>query len=356
MKITGWNGEPSLDDFAGLVIHSDMEELGHIETSDPLINQLFHNAWWGMKGNFLDVPTDCPQRDERYGWTGDAQIFSGTACYNMDTYAFYTKFGKDLYEEQKKLNGSVPDVVPVANCPGDASTAWADAATIIPWNVYLHSGDPGILLRQYDSMNDMAYRLLMEKGYPGWLYQITIGATTVWERWNSILPDGSISGTGMNSLNHYSYGSIVEWMYRDMLGIVPLEENPGFKSFCVAPKPNYRIQWAKANVRTMAGTIESSWEIRGKELLIRITVPFDAKAHICLPDAALSDIEKQLSGYGQITELCQAGEYFTYVKHLPFFDELYTLRELMNGPFTNVPYEQQEKIDRLLRSVIKDNN
>ena len=98
------------------------------------------------------MPTDCPQRDERYGWTGDVQIFSGTACFNMDTYAFYTKYGKDIYAEQQKLNGSVPDVVPVANYPGDASTAWGEAATVIPWNVYLHYGDKGILQSQYGSM------------------------------------------------------------------------------------------------------------------------------------------------------------------------------------------------------------
>ena len=152
VKITGWDGEPDVNDFRGLVIHSEMEELGDIETSDPLVNQLIHNAKWGQKGNFVDVPTDCPQRDERYGWTGDAQIFSGTACFNMDTYAFYTKYGKDIYAEQQKLGGSVPDVVPVANYPGDGSTAWGEAATVIPWNVYLHYGDKGILKRQYASM------------------------------------------------------------------------------------------------------------------------------------------------------------------------------------------------------------
>ena len=389
VKVEGWPGEVDPEDFTGLVIHSDMDARGDIVTSDPLVNQLVRNARWGMKGNFLDVPTDCPQRDERYGWTGDAQIFSGTASFFMDTYAFYTKYGRDIYLEQKKLNGSVPDVVPVANYPGDASTAWGDAATIIPWNVYLHSGDRGILRRQYPSMkgwvdymkrqddadggkrlwltgthyadwlaldgsypggvyggtdpnyiasayychstrivakaarvlgyaedaaiydrlaqeiraaferayftpsgrlaidtmtgcvvalymdlapdyavaqvrgmllnrlqknfyhlntgftgtpclcrvlsengmNDIAYHLLMEKGYPGWLYEVLMGATTIWERWNSVMPDGKVSGTEMNSMNHYSYGSIVEWMFRDMLGINPVEDAPGFKRF-----------------------------------------------------------------------------------------------------------------------------
>ncbi|MDO4337759.1 MAG: family 78 glycoside hydrolase catalytic domain [Eubacteriales bacterium] len=556
VKVEGWEGEPDPEDFTGLVIHSEMEELGFIETSDPLVNQLFHNAKWGQKGNFLDVPTDCPQRDERYGWTGDAQIFSGTACFNMDTYAFYTKYGKDVYAEQKKLNGSVPDVVPVANYHGDGSTAWGDAATIIPWNVYLHYGDKGILSRQYESMkgwvdymrredekhgnkylwqngfhygdwlaldgnveggvygatdpflissgyyyystrivaksakilgkeedaayygelaekiyrafvneyftpsgrlcvntmtahvvvlymgltpefaykktcegllellkknkyhlntgfvgtpylcpvlsengmNDIAYRLLMEKGYPGWLYEVLMGATTVWERWNSVMPDGKISGTGMNSLNHYAYGSIVEWMYRYMLGIQPTEEGAGFKKFRIAPTPDYQIQWAKASLRSAAGKITSAWAIEGKNLKMEFTVPFDAEAILVLPHAKAEDISDQAEGRDGILSVAQAGEntevtveagtysfvyeptvpcrkiysvnspmeelmncegtkkvldeeYFCTVKEQPFYDELYTLQELMNGPFTNVPYEQQEKIDKLLRAV-----
>lgn len=152
VKVEGWAGEVLKEDFSGLVIHSRMDKRGKLRTSNALVNRLIDNALWGMKGNFLDVPTDCPQRDERYGWIGDAQIFSGTASFFMDTTAFYTKYGRDLFLEQQKLNGSVPDVVPVANFSGDASTAWADAATIIPWNVYLHSGDADILRHQYDSM------------------------------------------------------------------------------------------------------------------------------------------------------------------------------------------------------------
>lgn len=575
VKITGWDGEPDINDFRGLVIHSEMEELGDIETSDPLVNQLIHNAKWGQKGNFVDVPTDCPQRDERYGWTGDAQIFSGTACFNMDTYAFYTKYGKDIYAEQQKLNGSVPDVVPVANYPGDGSTAWGEAATVIPWNVYLHYGDKGILKRQYASMkawvdymkgeddrsggrrlwqsgfhygdwlaldgnveggvygatdphliasgyyyhstmivaktakllgkeadaeaygslaeeirnafireyftpagnlsvdtmtayvvvlymgltpdyayervcrgllnklkknryhlntgfvgtpylcrmlsengmNDLAYHLLLEKGFPGWLYEVLMGATTVWERWNSVLPDGKISGTEMNSLNHYAYGSIVEWMYRNMLGIQPMEEGAGFKKFRVAPAPNYQISWAKGCLRSAAGMIKSSWTIDGKKLKMIVTVPFDAEAEIVLPDADVKEIKK-LRGKGEsnegssadavcessdsnnsgirritqtgssVTVEAEAGTYiFEYeptkpyrkvysidspmeelmenpktrkileenylcrFKNIPFEKELFTLEELMNGPFTSLPREEWEALDAKLRSV-----
>lgn len=597
VKITGWDGEPDVNDFRGLVIHSEMEELGDIETSDPLVNQLIHNAKWGQKGNFVDVPTDCPQRDERYGWTGDAQIFSGTACFNMDTYAFYTKYGKDIYAEQQKLNGSVPDVVPVANYPGDASTAWGEAATVIPWNVYLHYGDKGILKRQYASMkawvdymkgeddrsggkrlwqsgfhygdwlaldgnveggvygatdphliasgyyyhstmivakaakilgkeadaeayrtlaeeirnafireyftpagnlsvdtmtayvvvlymgltpdyayervcrgllnklkknryhlntgfvgtpylcrmlsengmNDLAYHLLLEKGFPGWLYEVLMGATTVWERWNSVLPDGKISGTEMNSLNHYAYGSIVEWMYRNMLGIQPMEEGAGFKKFRVAPAPNYQISWAKGCLRSASGMIKSSWRIDGKKLKIIVTVPFDAEAEIALPDADVNEIRRLLgagenamqrqpgagegcgdsdagrvsstqggssadavcessdsnnSGIRRITQTgssvtveAEAGTYvFEYeptkpyrkvysidspmeelmenpktrkileenylcrFKNIPFEKELFTLEELMNGPFTSLPREEWEALDAKLRN------
>lgn len=470
VKVEGWEGEPDPEDFRGLVIHSDMEELGEITTSDPLVNRLVLNAKWGMKGNFVDVPTDCPQRDERYGWTGDAQIFSGTASYFMDTCAFYTKFGRDLYAEQVKMNGSVPDVVPVANYPGDASTAWADAATVIPWNVYLHYGDKNILRRQYDSMkawvdymkreddgdgakrlwqtgthyadwlaldgnyaggvygatdpdlvasayyyysanivaksakilgkeadaksyetlareiydafvkeyftpagklavdtttayvvvlymgltpdfayekvrkgllnrlkknfyhldtgfvgtpylcrmlsehgmNDLAYHLLLEKGYPGWLYEVLMGATTIWERWNSVEPDGKISGTEMNSLNHYSYGSIVEWMFRNMAGINPCEEYPGFKRFRIAPMPNYQIGKSEVRLRSASGLIESAWEIDGKQLKFRFTVPFDTQAEIVLPDASAEVIRRQAGdmsgGRAGCTDCGQSGE------------------------------------------------
>ncbi|MBQ9505279.1 MAG: alfa-L-rhamnosidase RamA, partial [Lachnospiraceae bacterium] len=555
VKLTEWSGDIDLNDFEGWEIHSDMDEIGKIKTSDELVNQLISNARWGMKDNFLDVPTDCPQRDERYGWTGDAQIFSGTACFTMDTSAFYTKYCHDLYMEQKKLGGSVPDVVPVAHVVGDASTIWADAATIIPWNVYLHSGDKGILRRQYDSMkawvdymkreddkygakrlwqtgthyadwvaldgnypggvyggtdqhyiasanyynsscivakaarilgksedagfyeklageireaflkeyftatgklavdtmtgyvyalyfnlipegatervkeglmnklrksryhlqtgfagtpylcrvlsdngmNDMAYHLLMEKGYPGWLYAVLMGATTIWERWNSIMPDGHISGTEMNSLNHYSYGSIVEWMYRDMLGIRPDEEGAGFKRFTIAPLPNYRISFAAAELNSAAGLIKSAWTLEKGKLNFEFSVPFDSQARIVLPDAKLSDLEEAGKSEGisdmrqegnNVAFTAQAGdykfsyvptapyrriysldtpfkelmenektkkildeEYFTYVNHIPFEDELYTMEEMMNGPFTCVPFELRDKIDGLLREV-----
>lgn len=553
VKVVGWPGEVKKEDFTGLVIHSEIEEIGHIETADPLVNQLIHNALWGQKGNFLDVPTDCPQRDERCGWTGDAQIFSGTACFQTDAYAFYAKYGHDVYAEQKKLNGSVPDIVPITNNLGDGTTAWGEAATVIPWNVYLHYGDKEILVRQYDSMkawveymhgedrkygnkhlwqsgfhygdwlaldgnvkggvygatdpfliasayyyystnivaktadildkkedavyykdlaskikdafekeyftptgrlcvdtmtayvvvlymgltpdyayekvcegllnrlkknqyhlntgfvgtpylcrvlsengmNDLAYHLLLEKGFPGWLYEVLMGATTVWERWDSVLPDGKISGTEMNSLNHYSYGSIVEWMYRNMVGIRPSEEGAGFKKFTIAPMPNYQIESAKAKLRSASGMIESGWRIQDEKLYFHFRIPFDAEALIILPDADVKDIEVSQDGIRSATQSgknveirVETGAYefaylpttpyrkiysidspmeeldanektrtilekYYYPSHssYPFKKELYTFQELLNGPLTFLPYEEQKAIDKRLREV-----
>ena len=450
-------------------------------------------------------------------------------------------------------------MVPVCNYPGDASTAWGDAATVIPWTVYLHTGDTGILKRQYDSMrawvdymkrqddadggkrlwqtgthyadwlaldgkvpggvygatdphyiasayyfisaqivaktaavldkkedaafygrlaeeireafvreyftpggrlavdtmtgyvvalqfglapdyatekcrkglldklkknryhletgfvgtpylcrvlsnagmNDLAYHLLLEKGYPGWLYEALMGATTIWERWNSVKPDGKISGTEMNSLNHYSYGSIVEWMFRNMLGITPLENGAGFKKFRLAPMPNYQIKSVSGILRSASGEIRSAWKIENGGLSFTFRVPFDTQAEIVLPDAKRSDIETCLRGLdsaervrevrqeGQnVVLLCQAGDYsFQYTPttpyrkiysldspwqelmenpktreilstefvtkedHIPFDGELYTLDEMTWGPFTAIPQEKRDKLDCLLRAV-----
>ncbi len=551
VKVTGWEGEVRPEDFTGLVIYSDMEDRGFIRTSDPLVTKLFENAKWGQKGNFLDIPTDCPQRDERCGWTGDAQVFSGTATYNMDTYAVYRKFGFDVWCEQQKYEGAVPDTVPVAGNGSTFSTVWGEAATVIPWNVYLHTGDAAILRDQYDSMkgwvdymfredekygakrlwltgfhygdwlaldgnyaggvyggtdpyyiasayyylstdilaraakilnykedakkyrtlaeeiktafqkeyftpagnlsvdtmtgyvvalyvnlvpegaeekvkaglmnkfrksryhletgfvgtpllcrtlsdhgmNDVAYHILMEKGYPGWLYEVIMGATTIWERWNSVLPDGKISGTEMNSLNHYSYGSIVEWMYRNMLGIKPTEEGAGFKSFVIAPQPNYQIQEAEGSVLTASGLVKSAWKIEDGKLTIKVSIPFDTKATLFLPDAQADTVETEgtaafIQEGRNAKAVLEAGEYvFTYAptvpyrkvysldssmeelmanektkkildeeffsvhKALPFFGELHTLQETLNGPFTRLDYDVQERIDKKLRAV-----
>lgn len=156
VAVSGWPGELTPDSLTGVVVHSDMTPTGEFETSSALINQLQHNIEWGQKGNFLDVPTDCPQRDERLGWTGDAQVFSRTAAFNMDVAGFFTKWLRDLAADQYP-NGSVPHVIPdvLGSAEGQqagGSAAWADASVIIPWNMYLSYGDKRILEEQYPSM------------------------------------------------------------------------------------------------------------------------------------------------------------------------------------------------------------
>jgi alpha-L-rhamnosidase len=557
VKVEGWPGELNLADFEGQVIYSDMAKVGEISTKNSLVNQFIQNTIWGMKGNFLDIPTDCPQRDERCGWTGDAQIFSGTACYLRDTSAFFKKFGRDIYSEQLTRDGSVPDTVPVCNNTGDGTAAWGDAATIIPWNVYLHFADRSILEQQYPSMkawvdyikkqddaggskrlwlngfhygdwlaldgkieggvfgatnpgfiasayyyhstciltkaaavldktedekiyseladaikqaffreyytpsgklavdtmtayvvavymdlvpeaampniveglrykliknryhletgfvgtpylcrvlskiglNDLAYTLLLQKDFPSWLYQVTMGATTVWERWNSVLPDGKISGTEMNSLNHYAYGSVVEWIFRNMAGIRPSEEGVGYKKFSIVPQPNYQIPGVEASMHSASGLIYSSWTLEAGRLIFDFIIPFDTEAEIVLPDVKAADLDEQISCLGDdVRDVMQNGsdlairvlagqyhfeyeptvpyrkvysiyssleelesnpktlkiledEYYTYVPVLPFKDQFFTLYELMNGPFSSISHEQQKKIDDLLRAI-----
>ncbi len=455
VKVEGWQGMPSVDDFTGCVVFSDMDRTGWLETSDARVNQLISNAVWGQKGNFLDVPTDCPQRDERMGWTGDAQVFCATATFNMDTYAFYRKYLYDMQCEQELSGGPVPIVVPNMIRKADyvmTSSAWADATTIIPWTSYLFSGDKTILQEHYPSMkayvesllaqdggkrlwtpdfsfgdwlaqdgpssysafggtdialistayyhysttltaraaavlgnvkdaetyfkladeirtayqeeflskrgrlavdtqtgavvslfmdlmadkdrervaerlhallkqnnyylktgfvgtpylcrvlsangyNDTAYKLLLNEKFPSWLYCVNLGATTIWERWNSVQADGLIGDTGMNSLNHYAYGSICEWMYRDMCGLNPLAEAPGFRKVRIAPKPNGRLRFASAKYDSPVGMYESRWEIKPDGTLrFDLTIPFGGTAEVILPD---SGMEPQILTRGQ---------------------------------------------------------
>ncbi len=220
-----------------------------------------------------------------------------------------------------------------------------------------------------------------------------MGATTIWERWNSVEPNGKISGTEMNSLNHYSYGSIVEWMFRDMCGINPCEEGAGFKRFHLAPKPNYQIGSAEAVLDSVAGRIESSWRITDGKLSFRFMVPFDSEAQITLPDVEAGTIEEQYTGKiqqvgGDVVLTVGPGQYcFEYLpttpyrqiysldsawedikanpkalavvarefpparERIPFEKELCTLREMTWGPFTSFSQDQRERLDSMLKTV-----
>lgn len=480
----------NIDDYTACVVHSAMDRTGYIETSEPQVNRLFLNALWGQKDNFIDVPTDCPQRDERLGWTGDAQIFCGTACYNMDAAAFYRKFMYDIYLEQKREHGCVPIYVPTFHPEKktfDFSPAWSDAAVIIPWELYIHSGDRSILEESYQGMrdwvefmramddgshipegtgfgdwlaldvhndramtgitpkdmiagayylysteltakaagvlnivqdeadyskladdirtamqrefvtgsgriasdsqtanvlslmmgfasdrkysagqlnekvenegchlttgfvgtaglcralsdngfNDTAYRLLLNRDYPGWLYEVEKGATTIWERWNSIKPDGSLGDVSMNSYNHYSYGAVVEWLYRNAAGLVPCEDRPGFRRLIYSPQPDSRLHWLKARLESAAGTYRSEWSVSKKSIDYLLTVPFDCDAELVLPDAPSEILINGNAAAYSRGMLLKAGTYeISYQPTVPYFPEYSldsTVRELRNS-------------------------
>ena len=479
VAVDSWPGELSLDDLTGVVIHSDYKNTGTFECSNPMINQLQHNIKWGQKGNFLDVPTDCPQRDERLGWTGDAQVFARTACFNADVASFFTKWLADVSADQQR-SGAVPYVIPniLSLGTGDRETVaegratdasgsagWADAAVVVPWTIYLCYGDTRILEKQYPSMKawvdyiansagdsylwtkdhtfgdwcafstnqpdypgattdkdlirqayfahstdllqrtaqilgkiddaekyatllakvkrafqnefltpngrvtsdtqtayslalafdllpadmrakaaerlagnvrkfkhittgflgtplichvlteygylDEAYLLLNRREYPSWLYPITNGATTIWERWDGIKPDGSFQDIGMNSFNHYAYGAIGDWLYRTVAGIQLDEQSPGYKHIIIQPHPGGSLTHAKARLESMYGPIESGWHRNGKETTVKIEVPPNTRATVKLPSARIADVResgKKIEQVQGVSQIFQQGD------------------------------------------------
>ncbi|MBO5110782.1 MAG: family 78 glycoside hydrolase catalytic domain [Clostridia bacterium] len=151
IRVNAFPGELTLDSIHAIVVHSDIKRTGYLDSSNPMLNRLFKNIIWGQKGNFLDIPTDCPQRDERMGWTGDAQVFCRTASYNFDVEQFFAKWLTDVWMEQKEI-GFVPHIIPQVWGTDSPSAAWADAATICPWQIYLTYGNKKILKDQFASM------------------------------------------------------------------------------------------------------------------------------------------------------------------------------------------------------------
>ncbi|MBQ8351179.1 MAG: family 78 glycoside hydrolase catalytic domain [Clostridia bacterium] len=419
-------------DFSAIVVHSDMKRTGHFACSDPMVNRLYQNVIWGQRDNFLDVPTDCPQRDERLGWTGDAQVFCRTAAYNYRVDNFFRKWLHDLACGQLE-NGAVTWIVPSLDRNAGAF-AWGDAATVCPWEMYRAYGDRRILAEQFDSMKkwcdyvynkgdgpaawggekqfgdwlgldaeegsyrgatndlllgtaflayscdlvikagrvlgedvasyearkqevkdafarefinedgmltcdtqtayvialqfdmvddkatyashladlvrengnklktgfigtayimdalsdngyaDVAYSLLLQKEFPSWLYSVRKGATTIWEHWDGLKPDGSMWSSDMNSFNHYAYGAVASWLYGTVAGIRPDEDQPGYAHVHIKPIPDARLEWAAAELETAYGTIKSGWKKEKDGYRITVTIPSGSTADITIGD------------------------------------------------------------------------
>jgi len=463
--IGGWpKGEaPPLSFVTGVVLGTDMERTGDFECSDALVNQLQKNIDWGWRGNSLDIPTDCPQRDERLGWTGDAQVFCETALWNRDARGFWAEWARQIRDAQVSTGG-VPCVVPNMMVIGakkldeegndtgelesaDGGPAWADAAVIVPWTFYRATGDVRVLSENYDMMTrfvaflertskdglrcyegcdyfqgfgdwlaidgsgnteggtpkeligtaffahsanllsqiarvlgktsdaekyaalferaknaffhrfvtsdgrlsppfqtpyllalefdlvpdslrpklalelvqeiknrggklstgfvgspyingvltvsghlDSAYGLLHQKAWPSWLYAVTQGATTIWERWDGWTHDRGFQDAGMNSFNHYAYGAVGAWLYSQVAGISLDPETPGYSRFTLAPKPGGELTFARAHLDTLHGRIESEWHLSGKSFKYRFVVPPNTSALATLPDGSTMEL------------------------------------------------------------------
>ncbi|MEP6684089.1 MAG: family 78 glycoside hydrolase catalytic domain [Parafilimonas sp.] len=469
IKIEGLQTELKPENFTAVAIYSDMPTTGTFTTSNSLINQLQHNIQWGQKGNFLDVPTDCPQRDERLGWTGDAQVFSRTATFNMNVNSFFDKWTKDITADQYK-SGSVPFVIPnVLGEDAGGSTGWADVSTIIPWNMYLAYGDKKILEDQYSSMkawvdymtknsehnlwqsgfhfgdwlfyhpeddNDgraavtdkyliaqcfyahstqllidaakvlnkdgdaasyadllqkikaaflkeymtpngrlvsgtqtayvlalnfdmlpedlrkqaalrlvnniedyenhlttgflgtpylchvltrfgydsIAYKLLLQDTYPSWLYPVKMGATTIWERWDGEKSDSSFETPGMNSFNHYAYGAIGDWMYREMAGIDTYEDGVGYKHIKIQPHIGGNFTNVSATLQTYYGELSNEWKIDGDTLFMNAEIPANTTATIFIPAKDESSITENGKTLSQINDIKFSGMEDGYAK------------------------------------------
>ncbi|MFD8812127.1 family 78 glycoside hydrolase catalytic domain [Streptomyces sp. NPDC059627] len=446
-EIGNWPGPLDPADIEAVVLHTDMARTGWFECSDPLVNRLHENVVQGMRGNFLDVPTDCPQRDERMGWTGDIQVFGPTASFLHDCSGMLLGWLRDLSAEQLARPDGVPplvvpDVLPAAFQDVGAQAVWADVAVLLPWTLYRRFGDLEVLRTQYPSMRawgeatirltaagdglwrqdfqlgdwldpqappdrpgeartdgdlvanayvvrsaevlaaaaelldrkedatrfrahaqavrerfadrfvtpdgrlasdtqtayalaiafsllpterqrrgaaerlayivrrasfriatgftgtplicdalclagepQLAYRMLLEKGCPSWLYPVTMGATTVWERWDSMLPDGTVNPGEMTSFNHYALGAVADWLHRTVAGLAAVE--PGWRRLRIAPVPGGDLTWAKAAHETPYGRAEAGWRVEGVKgdlLVVEALVPPNTRAEVHLPD------------------------------------------------------------------------
>ena len=470
IKVEGAAAALQPQDFTAVALYSDMPKTGSFTSSNALINQLQHNIEWGLRGNFVDVPTDCPQRDERMGWTGDAQAFFRTATFLRGVNNFFGKWLKDLAADQINT-GSVPHVIP--NVLGDngwaagGSAGWSDAATIIPWEMYVVYGDKRILATQYNSMEawvnymqsksrndlwnsgdhfgdwlfytmaddndgkaaitnkyliaqcfyaystqllinaatvlnkpedvatytallqriktaflneyttpngatmsntqtsyvlalhfdmfpehlrqqaaerlvnnikqygnhlttgflgtpylchvlsrfgytDVAYTLLLQQTYPSWLYPVTKGATTIWERWDGIRTNGDFQAITMNSFNHYAYGAIGDWLYRVMVGIDNVPGTVGYKNIRIQPHIGKDFTQASASYQTPYGLCSAGWNIAQQQLTLTADIPANSTAVIYVPvqgDATVLENGQPLSSLAYLQVLGKENGY-----------------------------------------------
>lgn len=465
VEVTGWTLEDAhcplaTTSLVAEVMHSDMKRTGWFESSNPLVNKLHENATWSMRGNFLSVPTDCPQRDERLGWTGDIQVFAPSANFLYKTTGMLGNWLDDLAVEQAERDGVPPFVVPdviTRSDPDDETywphmpnAIWDDVAVLLPWSIYQASGDIDMLRKQYSSMKDwiekgvkrgsdglwdpelyqlgdwldpiappsepgngrtngtlvadaylalvtsrlaetalllndqqnleryaasakditqkfrdkyitssgliigdtqtalslaiifdlfstpsqlatagtrlahlvrlqqfrvatgfagtplilhaltktghtnLAYRMLLEQRCPSWMYAVTMGATTIWERWDSMLEDGSINPGEMTSFNHYALGGVVNWMHEVVGGISMVEA--GWRKFKVQPRPGGDLTWAKVRYVSPYGLIAVEWRLERDTLKVEVQVPPNSRAIVVGPDVEGGDEEVEKLG------------------------------------------------------------
>lgn len=433
VEVEGLSKKPDMHTITARVIHSDLPEAGNFACSDDLLNRIYQITTWSLKGNLMDVPTDCPQRDERLGWMGDAQIFAPTASYMMNTNGFFAKWQRDIVDSQHS-SGYVYDVNPKIVVGGPSKPAWGDAVVIIPYQMYRFYGDKRILEENYPAMkawveymnnhtstlkngiyhfqtgegdkawygygdwvpveaspskpiggayqyysnrllseiagvlknkadadkyasvarktavrynelyydkstgnylggtqaanliplslgiateekavaenisknviekgnhlttgfiatqmllpalseagmHELAYQVATQRTYPSWGYMVDNGATTMWELWNS----DKEKPEGMNSRNHFAYGSMGEWFYEYLAGIRRDPASEGFKRFLLAPMPAGDLRWAEASYHSPYGKINSRWERTGKEFTLKCAIPTNSTARVHLP-------------------------------------------------------------------------
>ena len=434
VEVRGLSAPPTLSAATGIVVHADIAQTGSFACSSPLVNQLYSNILWGQRGNYLEVPTDCPQRDERMGWTGDTEFFVPTAALNFDVQSFFRRHLVTLCEDAQQTDGSYADIAPDLSGGGDAA-AWGDAGWICPYNMYRAYGDTNVIADHYASFqrcgqfdaahasnyviaslsgdfgdwlnlgggasesvmdtayyayyaqamsemaaaigksadaatyaalhsniaaafanffnadgsftdgssqtgyalaftlnlvpaglraqaaqqfansiaqfgnhlatgfigtprllpalhaagrDDLAYQVLLQQTYPSWLYQVTLGATTMWERWDGWTPGAGFEATTMNSFNHYSFGAVGQYLYSGVGGINPA--SPGYQSILIQPVPGEGLTWANTSYNSTRGLISTAWTNSGNTFNLAVVIPPNTTAQIYVPTTNASAV------------------------------------------------------------------